>query len=90
LLLKGDAAGAVEKFKRANAQGPRFADALEGWGEALVMQNRSDRALPKFAEAARYAPNWKRLHRKWGEALSYLGKTGEAAKQLAIARSLHE
>ena len=88
LLARGDAAGAIAKFKLANQKGPHFADPLEGWGEALMAQNRSDLALAKFADADKYAPNWGRLHLKWGEALVYAGKKDEAQKQFALAAAL--
>ena len=88
LLARGDAAGAIAKFKLANQKGPHFADPLEGWGEALMAQNRSDLALAKFQDAEQYAPNWGRLHLKWGEALGYAGKKDEAQKQFAIAAAL--
>ncbi|MGN6149678.1 MAG: hypothetical protein ACTHPD_14150 [Rhizomicrobium sp.] len=88
LLDKGDAAGAVEKFKAAHAQGAHFADPLEGWGEALMMQNRSDLALAKFKQANAYAPNWGRLHLKWAEALLYSDDTDEAKGQFAVAAGL--
>ena len=87
---KGDLDGAIAKFESAHAKGPHFADPLEMWGEALIAKNRSDLALAKFEEANKYAPNWGRLHLKWGEALSYLGKKDDAAKQFALARSLHD
>ena len=88
LLQKGDAAGAIEKFRAANRKGPHFADALEGWGEGLMAQNRSDEALGKFEQAHRYAPNWGRLHLKWGEALLYTGDKDGAKAQFAIAAGL--
>mgnify|MGYP001600331156 FL=1 len=88
LLDKGDAAGAIQKFKAAHAQGPHFADPLEGWGEGLMMQNRSDLALAKFRDANEYAPNWGRLHLKWGEAALYAGDKDAAKKQFAIAAGL--
>ena len=88
LLLKGDAAGAIDKFKTANAKGPRFADPLEGWGEALMAKNHSDQAIIKFAEAEKYSPNWGRLHLKWGEALVYAGKKDEAKVQFVRAGQL--
>ena len=72
----------------ANQKGPHFADPLEGWGEALMAQNRSDLALAKFEEANKYAPNWGRLHLKWGEALVYAGNKEEAQKEFAIAATL--
>ena len=73
------------KSALANQKGPKFADPLEMWGEALMKKNRSDLALAKFTEAEKYAPNWGRLHLKWGEALGY---AGEARKQFARAAQL--
>jgi tetratricopeptide (TPR) repeat protein len=88
LLARGDAGGAIEKFRLANARGPHFADPLEGWGEAMMAKSRSHLALAKFAEAQKYAPNWGRLHLKWGEALAYAGKKDEAKAQFARAAAL--
>jgi len=88
LLARGDAAGAIEKFKVASQKGPHFADPLEGWGEALMAKNQSHLALAKFAEADKYAPNWGRLHLKWGEALGYAGNKDEAQKQYQAASRL--
>jgi len=87
-LQKGDPAAAIEKFKSAHRKGPHFADPLEGWGEALMMQNRSDLALSKFKEAGGYAPNWGRLHLKWGEALLYSGDRDGAKAAFARAKKL--
>ncbi|HEY2068991.1 MAG TPA: hypothetical protein VGG48_05510 [Rhizomicrobium sp.] len=88
LLEKGDAEGAIAKFRIAHEKGSRFADPLEMWGEALMAQNHSDLALSKFSEAAQAAPNWGRLHLKWGEALVWSGDKDEARKQFTIARGL--
>jgi hypothetical protein len=66
-----------------------IADPLEGWGEALMVQNQSHLAVAKFAEADKYAFNWGRLHLKWGEALSYAGKAEQAKAQLARAATLN-
>jgi len=88
LLMRGDAEGAIEKFKLANQKGPHFADPLEGWGEALMAKNQSHLALAKFAEAEKLAPNWGRLYLKWGEALYYTGKKDEAKAQFARAARL--
>ena len=90
LLRDGHLDAAIAKFESAHQKGPHFADPLEMWGEALIAKDRSDLALAKFEEAAKYAPNWGRLHLKWGEALSYLGRKDDAAKQFALARSLHD
>jgi tetratricopeptide (TPR) repeat protein len=88
LLAKGDVDGAVAKFRIANEKGPHFAEALELWGEALMLQNRSDLALAKFEEANKYAPNWGRLHLKWGEALYYTGERAQAEKQFSTTARL--
>ena len=88
LLARGDAMGAIAKFKLANQKSPHFADPIEMWGEALMAGNQSHLALAKFEEANKYAPNWGRLHLKWGEALVYAGKKGEAEKQFARAAAL--
>jgi tetratricopeptide (TPR) repeat protein len=88
LLAKGDADGAIEKFKLANRRGPHFADPLEGWGEALMAKNQSHLALAKFTEATKYAPNWGRLHLKWGEALIYAGSPAQAKTEFARAAAL--
>jgi hypothetical protein len=88
LLLKGDSAGAIAKFKLATQKGPHFADPFELWGEALIAQTRSDLALAKFEEANKYAPDWGRLHLKLGEALLWSGDKDGAQKQFAIAATL--
>ena len=88
LLDKGDAEGAMEKFKLASQKGPHFADPLEGWGEALMAKNQSHLALAKFEAADKYPPNWGRLHLKWGEALVYAGKPADAKAQFARAAAL--
>jgi Flp pilus assembly protein TadD len=68
--------------------GQHFADPLEMWGEALILNNRSDLAITKFAEANAYAPNWGRLHLEWGEALLWSGDKEGAQKQFARAAQL--
>ena len=88
LLRRGDAGGAVVMLKAAHEHGSHFADPLEMWGEALMVQNRSDLALAKFEEANKYAPYWGRLHLEWGRALWYVGKRERARKQFAVASGL--
>jgi tetratricopeptide (TPR) repeat protein len=88
LLRKGDTNAAIVMLKAANEHGPHFADPLEMWGEALMLQNRSDLALAKFEEADKYAPNWGRLHLEWGKALRYVDRKDDARKQFAIAGRL--
>ena len=87
LLERGQPDPAIAKFTLANQKGPHFADALEGWGEALIAKKDSG-AAAKFAEAEKYASNWGRLHLKWGEALVYAGQKDDAQKQFALAVGL--
>jgi tetratricopeptide (TPR) repeat protein len=87
-MRKGDLDGAIAKFETASRKGPRFADPLEMWGEALIAKNRSDLALAKFEQANRYAPNWGRLHLKWGEALLWSGDKDGAEAAFARAKKL--
>ena len=47
LLRLGDTDAAIDKLKRAHHLGPRFADPLELWGEALML-------LGRYAEARRH------------------------------------
>ena len=69
-------------------KGPHFADPLEGWGEALMAQNRPIWRWRNSRKPTKYAPNWGRLHLKWGEALTYAGKRDEAHAQFARAAAL--
>jgi tetratricopeptide (TPR) repeat protein len=80
-LARGDADGAILLLRRARERGPRFADPLELWGEALMRKGDLEGAAAKFAEAARFAPRWGRDHLLWGEALGRLGKFREAKAQ---------
>jgi len=84
----GDSDAAIAKFTLANQKGPKFADPLEMWGEALIAKKQPDQALAKFEEADKYAPNWGRLHLKWGEALGYAGRKDEAHAQYQQASTL--
>jgi tetratricopeptide (TPR) repeat protein len=88
LLDRGQSNQAIAEFTVANRKGPHFADPLEGWGEALVAENKSRQALKEFEEAEKYAPNWGRLHLKWGEALAFAGKPAEAKAEFARAATL--
>ncbi|HEY6454989.1 MAG TPA: hypothetical protein VIY90_06845 [Steroidobacteraceae bacterium] len=60
-LARGDLDGAIGKFETAHRRTAHFADALKGWGDALVRQGHAKKALAKYDEALHYAPNWKEL-----------------------------
>ena len=49
---------ATKQLALAHEKGPRFADPLKAWGDALVKQRRPKEALAKYDEALKYAPNW--------------------------------
>lgn len=79
---------AIAKLTLAHAKGPRFADPLELWGEALIRQGDPAGAIAKFAEADKDAPRWGRNHMMWGEALMLSGRYAEARRQYEIANGL--
>jgi tetratricopeptide (TPR) repeat protein len=60
-LDKGDFHGAAAEFEASHRVGPRFADALKGWGDALARQGQAKAALAKYDEALQFAPAWKEL-----------------------------
>ncbi len=88
LLQKGDIAGAIGKFRQANAISPHFADPLEGWGEALMAKHDYAGAINKFAEGDKDAPKWGRNHLLWGEALMLSGRYAEARAQYEAANGM--
>ena len=61
LLSKGDLDGAIAKFQSAHQKTPQFADALKGWGDALMRQGKAKAAVENFEEALAYASNWNDL-----------------------------
>ena len=72
----------------AHRRGPRFADPLELWGEALMRKGDWAGAVARFAEADQHAPRWGRNHLRWGEALARLGRTDEARAQWRAAAGM--
>ncbi|MDB5483330.1 MAG: hypothetical protein JWO83_4383 [Caulobacteraceae bacterium] len=62
-LARGDLDGAIAKFALAHDRGPRFADPLKGWGDALARQGRWSEARQKYDEALALAPAWRDLIR---------------------------
>ncbi len=75
LWRHGDAAGAIEKLREANARGPHWADPLKAWGDVLAAQGHHGDAIAKYREALRWAPEWDELKTKEGQgsALDPLG-----------------
>jgi tetratricopeptide (TPR) repeat protein len=71
-LAKGDVAGAIAVFKTAHEKGPRFADPLKGWGEALARQGSWSEARGRFNEALTDAPAWPALREARDDAVAHL------------------
>ncbi len=61
LAARGDLAGAISQFTLAHEKGPRWADPLKGWGDALVRQGKRDEARQKYEDALKRAPKWREL-----------------------------
>jgi tetratricopeptide (TPR) repeat protein len=78
LLKRGDTARAVTRFQDAHRRGPRWADPLKGWGDALAAQGRWAEAAAKYAEAEPFAPAWQELHLAHATALDRLGRRQDA------------
>ena len=57
----GDAAGALSDAEAAHRLGPRFADPLKLWGDALARQGRWSEAVAKYDAALAEAPAWTAL-----------------------------
>lgn len=81
LLARGDTARAVTRFRDAHQRGPRWADPLKGWGEALAAQGRWAEAAEKYAQAEPFAPHWRALHLAHAAALDRLGRRAAADVQ---------
>ncbi len=86
LLDRGKPDDAIAQFTASNKKGPHFADALEGWGEALMAQNQSHLAMAKFAEAEKYAPNWGRPAVEMGRGAHLRGRTRRSGETLRPRR----
>jgi tetratricopeptide (TPR) repeat protein len=94
-LARRDFDGAATLFRRASELGPRWADPLKHWGDAVALRSvsRRDRggmaeALRLYQEASERAPRWGALHLEWGRALWYAGRRDEAREKLAAAERM--
>ena len=87
LLKRGDTARAVTRFRDAHQRGPRWADPLKGWGDALAAQGRWAEAAAKYAQAEPFAPEWRELHLAHAVALDRLGRRQDAEAQREKAAS---
>lgn len=63
MLLRRDYAGAVREATAAHALGPRWAEPLKYWGDALAAQGRRADAAAKYTLALERAPKWVALQR---------------------------
>lgn len=87
LLARGDTARAVTRFRDAHERGPRWADPLKGWGDALAAQGHWAEAAAKYAQAEPFAPEWRELHLAHAVALDRLGRRQDAEAQREEAAS---
>ena len=85
LLLRGDTTRSIEQARLASQKGPRWAEPLKLWGDALSKQRNPKDAAAKYAAAAERAPRWGQLHMRWASALWRLGKRDEARAKLRAA-----
>ncbi|MBX9708785.1 MAG: hypothetical protein K2X61_12740 [Caulobacteraceae bacterium] len=85
LLARGDHARAVTRFRDAHLRGPRWADPLKGWGDALAAQGRYGAAVEKYEQAIPLAPEWRALHLAHAAALNRLDRRAEAEAALEKA-----
>lgn len=81
LLARGDIPRAIGRFQDAHQRGPRWADPLKFWGDALAAQDRWAEAAAKYEQAEPFAPNWRELHLAHATALDRLGRGREAEAQ---------
>jgi tetratricopeptide (TPR) repeat protein len=88
LLLRGDIGRAVAQAKLAHQKGPRAAEPLRLWGDALLAQGKTEEAERKYAQAAQRSPRWGRLYMQWANALWRLGRASEARQKLAAAAAM--
>ena len=62
-LFRRDYAGAIREAAAAHAVGPRWAEPLKHWGDALAARGKWSDAAAKYALALERAPNWAALQR---------------------------
>lgn len=61
-MKRGDFARAGADLSAASARSPHWADTWKAWGDLLVREHRSQRAVAEYDEALKYAPAWAALH----------------------------
>jgi tetratricopeptide (TPR) repeat protein len=81
---------AIEHFKRASSLDPQFADALIGLGKSLVAAGRPGEAVAPLERAVKFEPANANAHYQLSFAYRRLGRSQEAAKELAAYRQIHD
>jgi tetratricopeptide (TPR) repeat protein len=81
----GDAAGAIERLRRALAINPNVAEAQNDLGNALINAGSTAEAAVHFREAVRLSPNYVVARSNLGGALAMLGQVAEAREQFQAA-----
>lgn len=77
-LFRREYAGAIREAAAAHALGPRWAEPLKHWGDALAAQGKWSEAAAKYALALERAPNWAALRR------AHIGAVRQGTKPIAL------
>ena len=75
-------------FQRAVRINPRFPDALDGMGEALLRKGQPQQALPYFQRALELEPDSAKVHFQLGQAYEKTGQHSKAQVEIAAAAKL--
>ncbi|WP_118856352.1 hypothetical protein [Sphingomonas mesophila] len=87
-MQRRDFAAAIAYAGEAHRKGPRWAEPLKLWGDALYAQGKSGAAAERYAMAAERAPRWGRLRMRWAAALWQAGDRAKALDQLGAAATM--
>jgi tetratricopeptide (TPR) repeat protein len=86
----GDAAAAIDHYRRATTLDSGFAEAYVGLGSTLVSEKRYAEAVPPLETAVKLAPDDPMAHYNLAIALSRTGRKEDADREFAIHRKMQE
>jgi tetratricopeptide (TPR) repeat protein len=86
----GDAAQAIDHFRRATTLDSGFAEAYVGLGSSLVSEKRFAEAVQPLEKAVKLAPDDPMAHYNLALALSRVGRKEDADREFAIHRKMQE
>jgi protein O-mannosyl-transferase len=85
LSNRGEAAAAMENYRKSLEINPAYEDALNNMGYALAGQKKYTEAIGYYEAALRVRPNHTEVNNNLGNALSELGRLDEAIQHYQIA-----